>query len=74
LSHFASPFVWSFFEDRVWGTICIGWLRISILLIFASWIATITGVSHRLPAKNLFYYLIRGSLLSTLRPDMDYNH
>jgi hypothetical protein len=35
-----------YFQDRVSQTICPGWLRIEILLIFASWVARIAGVSH----------------------------
>jgi hypothetical protein len=34
------------FQDRVSGTICPGWLRTAILLIFASWVARIISVSH----------------------------
>jgi hypothetical protein len=37
-------------QDRVSWTICLGWLRIVILLISASRVARITGVSHRHPA------------------------
>jgi hypothetical protein len=33
------------FLDRVLGTICPGWLQTSILIISASWVARITGVS-----------------------------
>jgi hypothetical protein len=32
---------WIFFQDRVLGTICPGWLWTTILLISASWIARI---------------------------------
>jgi hypothetical protein len=38
------------FGDGVLQTICLGWLRTAILLISASWVARITGVSHRCPA------------------------
>jgi hypothetical protein len=34
------------FRDRVSWTICQGWFQIVILLISASWVARITGVSH----------------------------
>jgi hypothetical protein len=34
-----------FFWDRVLRTICLGWLWTVILLIFASWVARITGTS-----------------------------
>jgi hypothetical protein len=33
-------------RDRVSQTICPGWLWMVILLIFASWIARITDMSH----------------------------
>jgi hypothetical protein len=36
-----------FFRDRVSWTFCLGWLRTEVLLISASWVARITGVSHR---------------------------
>jgi hypothetical protein len=35
-----------FFWDRVSWTVCLGWLGTLILLISASWVARITGVSH----------------------------
>jgi hypothetical protein len=34
------------FLDKVSGTICPGWLCTMILLISASWVARITGMSH----------------------------
>jgi hypothetical protein len=37
-------------RDRVSQTICLGWLRTMFLLISASWVARITGVSHCRPA------------------------
>jgi hypothetical protein len=43
-----------FFGDRVFQTICPGWLRTSVLWISASWIARITGVSHQRLAWHLF--------------------
>jgi hypothetical protein len=47
-----SPFLWWFFlKDSVSRTICLGWLRTVILLITASWVARITGVSHWHPAR-----------------------
>jgi hypothetical protein len=36
-----------FFQDKVSLSICPGWLWTVILLISASWVATITGMSHR---------------------------
>jgi hypothetical protein len=51
-SHSTSPFCDGyFFRDRVSKTICPGWLQTSILLISASWVARITGVSHQHPAQ-----------------------
>jgi hypothetical protein len=50
LSHSTSPFCDSYFQDRVSQTTCLGWLRTSILLISASWVARITGMSHWCPA------------------------
>jgi hypothetical protein len=39
-----------FFWIRVSWAICSGWLRTTTLLISASWVAWITGVSHQHPA------------------------
>jgi hypothetical protein len=53
LSHSTSLFfvcVMGLFRDRISRTICPGWLRTTILLISASWVARITGVSHQHPA------------------------
>jgi hypothetical protein len=51
----SGPIPWTtppaLFCDRVWGTVCPGWLQTSILLISASWVAGITGVSHLHQAK-----------------------
>jgi hypothetical protein len=38
-------FVMAFFWDRVSRTICPGWLWTRILLISASWVARITGMT-----------------------------
>jgi hypothetical protein len=61
-----------FFQDRIYGTICPGWLQTMILLISASWVVRITGMSHwclagGLPLKwnitpNLFQLLEAASL------------
>jgi hypothetical protein len=61
LSDSSGPFLyWLFFWDRVSQTICPDWLQTVILLISASWIAGITGVSHWRPASsNLFWYYLR---------------
>jgi hypothetical protein len=37
-----------FFQDRISWTICLIWLQTVILLISASWVTRITGISHRL--------------------------
>jgi hypothetical protein len=46
LSQSTSPFLWWVFRDRVSPAICLGWLWTAILLISASWVARITGLSH----------------------------
>jgi hypothetical protein len=43
-----------FFWDRVLWTICVGWLWTEILLISASWVARMTGVSHQHLTDSLF--------------------
>jgi hypothetical protein len=57
LSHSTSHFLWWVFRDRVSQTLCPGWLRTTILLISASWVATITGVSYWHLAKNKFFII-----------------
>jgi hypothetical protein len=48
LSHSTSPIcVMGISKIGLCGTICLGWLPTMILLISASWVARITGVSHR---------------------------
>jgi hypothetical protein len=49
LRYSTSPFCHGFFQDILW-TICLGWLQTVILLISASWISRIAGVSHQCPA------------------------
>jgi hypothetical protein len=44
------------FQDRVSRTICPDWLRTSVLLISAFWVAGITGMR---PAKAIFQFLKR---------------
>jgi hypothetical protein len=39
-----------YFRDSILRTICLGWLQTTILLISASWVASVTGVSHWRPA------------------------
>jgi hypothetical protein len=40
-----------FFGDRISWTICLGWLWTVILVIPASWVSRITGLSHWHPAN-----------------------
>jgi hypothetical protein len=47
-SHSIRPFCVRYFRDRILLTICLGWLQTAILLISASWVARITGLSHQL--------------------------
>jgi hypothetical protein len=52
-SPWATPpahFCFEYFRDRVSWAICPGWLWNTILLISASWVARITGVSYQHPA------------------------
>jgi hypothetical protein len=54
-SPWAAPpvlFLWRIFQDRVSRTICPGWLWTMILLISASWVARIIGMSHQYPANT----------------------
>jgi hypothetical protein len=46
LSHTFSPFCSGYVEDGVLGTICLGWPQTTVLLISASQVARITGVSR----------------------------
>jgi hypothetical protein len=56
LSHSTSPFFCDgCFQDRVSQTICLSWLWIMILLISASWVAGITGVTTN--TQLVFIYL-----------------
>jgi hypothetical protein len=41
--------LWRVFRGRVSWIICPGWLRNVILLITASWVVKIIGVSHQCP-------------------------
>jgi hypothetical protein len=49
-SHYTSPIFVKGFQDRVSRTVCPGWFQTTILLISASWVARITGMSHWRPA------------------------
>jgi hypothetical protein len=42
----SSPFCSGYFGGGVWKTICPGWLRTTILLISASQVARLTGLSY----------------------------
>jgi hypothetical protein len=54
-SHSTTPFFCDgFFGDRVWRTICLGWLQTAVLLISTSYVARITGVSHQCSAGYSF--------------------
>jgi hypothetical protein len=60
LSHSASLFCDGHFQDRVLWTICLGWLQTPILLISASSVVRITGMSHQCLAslfKNFQVFL-----------------
>jgi hypothetical protein len=46
LSHTSSPFCSAYFGDGVLQTFCLAWAGTTILLITASHVAGITGVSH----------------------------
>jgi hypothetical protein len=55
LTHSTRPFFgWVFFEIGTGELFCLAWLQTSILLISASRLARITGVSHRLPTSLKF--------------------
>jgi hypothetical protein len=47
LTQSANPFLWRVFWDRVSWNYLPGWLWTSIILISASWVARMTGMSHR---------------------------
>jgi hypothetical protein len=52
-----------YFWNRVSRTVCLGWLRTLILLIYASWVARITGVSHHI-CFHLIEILVANTHLS----------
>jgi hypothetical protein len=47
-----SLFCAGYSQDRVSWTICSSWLPTTILLIAASWVARITGMSHQRPGNR----------------------
>jgi hypothetical protein len=48
--------LWRVFQNKVSWTICLGWLQTVMLLIYVSWIARITGVSHQCPAPTVLFF------------------
>jgi hypothetical protein len=52
-----------FFQDSVSRIIYLSWLQTVILLISASWVTRITGVSHQCPVYNVFFIRKLGSCL-----------
>jgi hypothetical protein len=50
-------FVVDYFQDRVSGTVCMGWLWTMILLISASWVVRITAFSHSAQGMHTYMYL-----------------
>jgi hypothetical protein len=52
------------FWDRVSWTNCSDWLQTTILLISASWVAKITGVSHQHPATKSYLTHLPPSTIS----------
>jgi hypothetical protein len=60
-SPWATPpalFLWRIFWDRVSWTICLGWFRTAILLVSASWVARIIGVSHWCQQEKTFIVVV----------------
>jgi hypothetical protein len=55
LSHSTSPFLWRFFGDKVSQNYLPGWLRTAIL-ISASWVASIAGLSQQHPTKTIIFF------------------
>jgi hypothetical protein len=62
-------FVMGFFQDMVSWTICLGWVQTVILLISASLVARITGMSHPRLAKLTFSLSKQVTLLSSYNWD-----
>jgi hypothetical protein len=59
LSHSTSPFLWRVFVRQGLKELLAGWLRTTILLIYACWGARTTGMSHRCPASWLLWMVPR---------------
>jgi hypothetical protein len=61
-------FCFGYFQDRVSRTIFLGWIRTVILLISASQVARITGVSHQhLTTSPIFFFLIGHGITTQAR-------
>jgi hypothetical protein len=59
LSHSTSPFFEGLLQDRILRTTCPGWLWTVILLISATWVTRVTGVSHHwCQATSVHFYSI----------------
>jgi hypothetical protein len=54
LSYSTSPFFVMGFFKIVSQTVCSGWLQTEMLLVSASWVARITGMSHQHPTECMF--------------------
>jgi hypothetical protein len=65
LGHTSSPFCSGYFGDRVSQTVCLGWPQTMILLISASQVAKITGVSHWHLAELILWSLFSFALWFT---------
>jgi hypothetical protein len=57
-----------FFQNTVSQTICPGWLQTMILLISASWVARIIGLSHQHLADWQFWWQDKPMLPTSLKP------
>jgi hypothetical protein len=66
LSHSPALYVLGYFRDRVLQTICPGWIWTMILMISASWVARITGVSLQCQALLLFWRCYSLIMLHTM--------
>jgi hypothetical protein len=73
LSHSTSPFCVRYFQDRVSCTICPGWFQTVILLISASWVARIIGVSHQRQPPAVFCLFVC-SVLFWNRDSLNYSY
>jgi hypothetical protein len=65
--HPTSPFCQGFFWDRVLQIICLGWIWTAFLLICASYVARVTGMSHWYPVSKDTKFFATLILFSGLR-------